>query len=327
MDICRFVSSKAVREYLKETGYSFNTLEAAYLIYFCKGLTLKEKHNAWKEVIETMPDMSPAKELPHCSWRCFEDSIHDCLKQHMENEDRLVETVSAIKEGAFLGLFYDSSGGEWSKCIATDIDDIEDKIAMEISKDYYGVIKKIDVICKSNKHNKEYIVTKNRNGEIMSVSTEMDRDTIEWQIEDMWFDIPTPFKKGDILIDPDRPESSGFWDGPFVLIETAPEFYKRKGRKGGCDFSDMTAFGYFQDEKGRLYDEVMHDYLSLEYYPEKELCGYNRTLVALSRLVKGEIDEVLFANAYDCILLQEQAKEVLPEMYTEETLKQLKILE
>ena len=324
MDICKFVNSKAIREYLKETGYSFNTLEAAYLIYFCKGLTLKEKHDAWKEVIETMPDMSPAKELPYCRWDCFKDSIHDCLKQHMENEDRLIETVSTIKEGAFLCRFYDSDGEEWSdRYLATDIDDVEDKIALEISEDDDDEIEMIEIICKSNKNNKEYAVTKNRNGEIISVYAEMKRSSIEWQIRDMWFDIPIPFKKGDILFDPEMLKTRG----PFVLVDTAPEYYRREGLKGVVDYTDMSVSGCFQDKKGRLCGDNMDDYLSLEYYPEKELRGYNRALVAVSRLLKGEIDEVLFANAYDSILLQEQAKEALPKMYREETLEQLKILE
>ncbi|MBR3148665.1 MAG: hypothetical protein IKF64_00700 [Eubacterium sp.] len=46
MDILRFVNSNAIREHLKKVNYQFNTLEAAYLIAFCKDSTLEERLNA-----------------------------------------------------------------------------------------------------------------------------------------------------------------------------------------------------------------------------------------------------------------------------------------
>ena len=51
MDIYRFVNSKDIRKYLKEANYQFNTLEAVYLVYFARYLTLNERHNAWNEII------------------------------------------------------------------------------------------------------------------------------------------------------------------------------------------------------------------------------------------------------------------------------------
>ena len=58
MDVSRFINSKDIREYLSQTDYRFNTLEAAYLIYACRFLTMREKHDAWDELIDTMPDMA-----------------------------------------------------------------------------------------------------------------------------------------------------------------------------------------------------------------------------------------------------------------------------
>lgn len=56
MDIFRFLNSKDIREHLKQLGYSFTAPEAAFLVWQCRSVTLKEKMAAWREIIETMPD-------------------------------------------------------------------------------------------------------------------------------------------------------------------------------------------------------------------------------------------------------------------------------
>ena len=114
---------------------------------------------------------------------------------------------------------------------------------------------------------------------------------LEWQLECMWFGIPTPFKRGDIVIDRARPFSGDFWSGPFIIIETATEYFKRKGRSGN-DSGDMFASGYFQNAQGDVYEEVMHEYLSLEYCKEEELKGFNKQLIELSKCIKrGDVYE------------------------------------
>ena len=85
MDILRFINSKDIRNHLKEINYQFNSLEAAWLIYQCKDAKLKEKHNAWNELIETMPDCS----IPERLNTVPQDSLHAFLKKYMELEDKL----------------------------------------------------------------------------------------------------------------------------------------------------------------------------------------------------------------------------------------------
>lgn len=67
----------------------------------------------------------------------------------------------------------------------------------------------------------------------------------------------------------------------------------------------MTAYGYFLNEKGEVFYECMHDYFSLDYYPEK-LEGEQRILAALSNYLKGEISINLLMNAYHIILSEEK---------------------
>ena len=56
MDIYSFVNSRDIREHLRKIGYSFNSLETAWLIYACKRLSYEEKKEYWRELIDTMPD-------------------------------------------------------------------------------------------------------------------------------------------------------------------------------------------------------------------------------------------------------------------------------
>lgn len=83
MDILRFVNSKDIREHLRNIGYEFNSLEAAWLIYQCHDATIDEKHKAWNELIEKMPDCTVTERLNTVP----QDSLHAFLRQYMELED------------------------------------------------------------------------------------------------------------------------------------------------------------------------------------------------------------------------------------------------
>ena len=56
MDIFRFINSGVMRKHLKYMVYEFSSFEAAWMIYQCHSAPISEKHAAWKELIETMPD-------------------------------------------------------------------------------------------------------------------------------------------------------------------------------------------------------------------------------------------------------------------------------
>lgn len=45
-EICRFVNSKDIRNYLAAINYYFTTAEAAWLVYQCRDATLAEKYAA-----------------------------------------------------------------------------------------------------------------------------------------------------------------------------------------------------------------------------------------------------------------------------------------
>lgn len=128
------------------------------------------------------------------------------------------------------------------------------------------------------------------------------------RLDEVCFVCPVPFQKGDIVC---ASSSTYMANGPFVFLETwyegrtAEEI--RKYLKG-ADSSDMTAYGYFQDEdggyNGRIYWECMHNYLNLEYY-RGNFKGKKRVLKAVSNFLKGELDLEQVLNAYHIILNEE----------------------
>ena len=79
MNIFHFINSRDIREYLKKQSYAFTSLEAAWLIYQCRSATIKEKHAAWQEIVEMMPDCEIA-ERPHTTPH---NSLHQFLKEYI----------------------------------------------------------------------------------------------------------------------------------------------------------------------------------------------------------------------------------------------------
>ena len=125
----------------------------------------------------------------------------------------------------------------------------------------------------------------------------------------MWFKIPVPFQKGDIVYE-NRHNiyTDNGKDMPFVLEKICywgiDDIEEAKNKHAWCDM-DMTAYGYFQKENGEIYYECEHNYLALEYYPE-ELEGERRILKALSNYLKGKISIDLLMNSYHIILNEEE---------------------
>ncbi len=148
------------------------------------------------------------------------------------------------------------------------------------------------------------------------IENEHDYEIYREVFNGLWFGLPTPFHKGDIVWNPKA--SEGYCTGPFVTtgvcldgIENAK--VKDDLRKNG-DTLDMCAGGYFLNEDGSIYQECMSNYMDLEFY-EKELTGAQRTLIALSNFLKGEIDPALFARAHHQIITAGYADDSIPQDY------------
>ena len=323
MDIFRFINSKDIRNHLKKIGYEFSSLEVAWLIYQCYDATIKEKHRAWNELIETMPDCTIEERLNTVS----QESLHAFLKNYMALEDKYLNEFYDEKHAdtfddnkpfvfKFEYIYEDGSKYDWDT-VFSRFDAIYENI-MEPEGDIVSIrCTKMQL----DRLNTWQIVYLTPSFDILRLDPgriENDEESdIYWGVfEGLWFDFPTPFQKGDIVWNPRTPD--GFCAGPFVttgvcLDGIESERVKQNIRKGG-DTSDMCAGGYFLNEDGSIYQECMSNYMDLEFY-EKELTGAQRTLIALSSFLKGEIDPALFARAYHQIVTAGYADDSMPKDY------------
>ena len=86
MDLFRFIDSKDIREHLRQIGYSFTAPEAAFLVWQCRSVTLKEKIAAWREISRTISDCSMGERLNMDEM----PSIHEFLEQYITLIERLL---------------------------------------------------------------------------------------------------------------------------------------------------------------------------------------------------------------------------------------------
>ena len=163
----------------------------------------------------------------------------------------------------------------------------------------------------------------------------LSNDPILLQFFFMWFDIPTPFRCGDI-VQPIRPYGESGQTRVLYYLPTwgKSELLKRgfppadpwlahadkillKARKqGGC--SDMQAYGCGYDEGGQLQigdNGFAANYLDLEYATEP-LKGADCLLYGLREYLNGNIDAEILVNSSRLILLEEACRQQQRNMDT-----------
>ena len=327
--ICGFVNSKDVGSYLAEINYQFSPAEAAWIVAQCRRLTLEARHAAWQDIMDTTPDCA----LESGQWPSADVRLHDVLRRVIEMDRNNLSVFYSGDENAVYQYTidclnceqlddYDDSPlfSQYEKCLAAVKEDIgkygnEDIWFITIRKNYIDDPKRNLEMCL----NKDCAVTS-----IRGAHGELDRNGMDLQtvFDDLWFSIPAPFKKGDIVWQMDRIVEAG----PIVVDGITPDDYAATGHKG-CDSSDMDVWGYFQNDRGELYHEVTHNYMDFEFFPEEMLVGKRRVLKALSNYLKGKIEIELFALAYRRILLEEELKDSMPNWFLEEGLRLAGIIE
>lgn len=307
MDIYEFINSKDIRAYLRERRYAFDPLQCAFLIYQSGRHTLEEKHAAWQEIIDTMPDMPVPKRLNCTGW----ESLHTMLRDYMAMENKYLARLKQPETNAVYSPRFEATGESTSELQEDD---------NYLTQDYWACF---DYACSQSQSNdmekfcieKRYIDCKgfmcsikaifDQNGKLLSVEWYLPPESktigehlkgiphgtkaefdLKWDSFDgLWFDIPIPFERGDIVCDCFRKE-------PFVLMGTTPWYWRQNRPKDGVrwrgDSTDMDAQGYGHDaDSSFLYDDYRCDYLNLEYYRE-ELRGSEKLLAAYSSYVKKE---------------------------------------
>ena len=342
MDFTNFINSKDIRDYHREIGYQYNALEAAWLVSQCHSITLLEKHEAWQWIIDNMPDYAITNVG---KWHPLKgESVHKMLADYMDMQDQFIAefkdetggwfysyTSHYYANNSFDSNLYEGFFSSWGKCVETIN-------ASEYPEDgfVFATIKRLkpDEDYKTSRTHGEIEV--DIIGQILDVSLWSFAETNErwFQLEgffdELWFEFPVPFKKGDIVclkrsycteqVDPI------VLTGIIIPPWSERDKYLEKRRKGG-DTSDMNIWGYAVDMEWYngyhgVYSEVWWNYMDVEYY-RKELSGVERVLQPISNWLKGEFgdDLCLLLSAYHQIMSDVAVSKMTPAGFTKDSLK------
>lgn len=326
MDICSYINSKPIREYLKDINYDFNSKEAAWLIWQCFSIPLEEKHKAWKQLIQEMPDFDLGERFSYLPG----NSLYELIRRSIKHDEECLKIFEKKEAGAvYRYRFYCFGNHSWCEDYEGVYSSLEE-CWNEIEEDMDLNIEVVEI-------RKQYISTNSmievryepRNRTVLDIYSNYNDDVNENKIDDsfteMWFNFPVPFEKGDILVPVHKTGPNYLWSewGPFVMDSITPwekELNERMKNEIWGDSSDMLAWGYFQDPDGRIYHEGTHDYMNLDYY-KGPFNGPRRLLIALSNFVKGKIRLELLLTAYRKIIIDEFCDDVmLRSWYCEEEL-------
>lgn len=309
MDIYSYLNSLNIEAHCRKIRHPFSGIESAFLVWKSDHHSIEEKHRAYREIIASSGDETILLD------RRGEDrpfALRDFLNRYMEIENRLLRLFCETSplSSYFYRVYWDGGKRDTDRGLYATLDDCICALSADW-EDEDHVIKTI--VSKQWHRSKEYPegkalwvqlmpdycmgLTGICSGSCSAFLTEEEADIFDF-FDRFWLYVPAPFQKGDIVYDAvsGRPE-------PFLLEGLCYQKIDREHldrlKKHG-DLTDMTAYGYFLTEDGRLYYECMHDYLSLQYYTEP-LAGKARILKPVSNYMKNEIDFLLLLNA--CIII------------------------
>lgn len=342
MDILSFVNSRDIRVHLEKMQYAFSAPEAAYLIFYSYTATLEEKICAWKEIVDTMPDCAMEKRLnlpPIPSFHGFLTKYIRALQEDVSNflyGENCVYSYYCHSSSHFCG---DDGWSEESRLFSSfavcreayEQDDRypdSDLIRLRRRRIYNDSSQLCD-------DRDTYLFLNHQGQFVLPPSSDflLSNDPILSQFFYMWFDIPTPFRCGDIVRSirpygvPNRPRILYYlptWDKKVLLergfppnvpwLQYADEAVEKAHRTGDC--SDMQAYGCWYDNDGQLWIGdygFAENYLDLEQVTEP-LMGRDRLLYGLQEYLKGNIDAEVLVNSSRLIRMEESCRKQQRDM-------------
>lgn len=323
MDIYSYLNSKDVAEHCRTINHQFNAIGTAFIINACRHISLEEKLHLFQEIIDTMPDeiLTEKARILRTNMQLKYEYFHAALAHYTEAMRNSLKGFTTSEPDAVFS--WEFSRTDWHdnidrKKVYSTYAAAKEALMKELLEDkdedlelYTGYIRKLRL----DSEDSAFVTM--RNGILTDLYDSRIEDECEF-FESIWVKIPVPFKEGDLLwgTNPHQLGCSNTGKEPMVFVDVCYEGLdendpKDRRRMAGRDASDMTAYGYWLDEKGRLYTEVMHSYHDLEYY-RGEIKGDVRLLKALSAHLKGEIDAHILLIAFDAIQRNRDIQSVIP---------------
>lgn len=300
MNIYEFINSKDIREHWEKINYVPTALESVWLVWQSKNHTLKQKHVAYREIIDNTKDCS----IPAGLHDIPQESLHNFLERYMKIELELVSKFYTNEPNAVYSyrMCFDDDR-DWYKesALFASFDEASAHSKGDGDPPYPNFVEFTKIYV--GNEGRRIFTRFSLEGEIVSMdegyylTDEKDIEIFQEVFWNMWFSFPTPFKKGDIV-----KTAQGKYTRPstFADLFSLTSICNESKRTPG-DGSDMTAYGYFIDLDGVAYHECIHDYMDLEY-AKTPLINENKLLLPISKYLKGEIDLGLLLGAYRNIL-------------------------
>lgn len=322
-DDYNLINSKAISDYCRSIKHEFNTEELAVLVYRNKKMSIEEKIEKYKDLVKNYPDMEVIERI-NCK---HYDSVKTMIKNEISRlEDLYHKFISKSEDCIYTWIEYNKSTLQYDYRSAIEN---TKRTFEEVYKDVSDYVKEYDdtisfEIIMKNFNNSEDKITgfyMLENKEIKLINLIENKNNF-LDIDNIFLNIPTPFKKGDILISDSKCKNYGDFGEIFVLdyLSTWKKDLDELLKKGNYDSSDMIGYGYYlygEDSTEFVLDHKW-DYDSFEYYGG-ELTGKNRILKDISSFIKGKIGLELFVHAYDIYKIE--YKNEMPNFYTDEGLK------
>lgn len=280
MDIYNFLCSSDIADHCRNIGHTFSPLDMAVLVAM-SDKTIKEKHEAWREIIADYPDM-PIHDTLNFDAR---ESLYEYLRELIAYEEKRIETFYA-QDDCTVYRFRVLWQAEWSDK-HSGVYTTYDKAWASIWE-YWGKEDQITCFEIEKVRLNDSGITQartNSDGELLSLyhfgfSENMERNLDN--LEMIFIHLPVPFENGD-LVD---------YDGKPSVLTYLPHWYTEKpgityeerlsGKWG--DGSDMHANVHYIGDDGTL-DYAHVPFHRLKYW-HSEFEGQNRFLKHLSYFIK-----------------------------------------
>ena len=312
--IAEYVNSRDVADFLLGIRYEFSLIEAAWLIFHCKNLTMEERHNAWMSLRESYSDVNIDLEYAE-----YKGSLFSYVEGLIARENKLVSLFfDSESHATYSYSFYD--GKEWidDDDVFESFEDCFDAFGEDMGLDpkFVSVVKKYTgrlenkIVCRLtvDKRPVEIVYDSFVDDLHLDASYEGFDGSLFYHL-DKEINIPTPFKEGDIIEcvggKYSAPSSFG---GRFVLARSGLDAKADTlGLSRYLDEKSACPEGYFILEDLGIYRTPIYDALDYEYSRD-ELSGEERFLTPLSKFLKGEMELGQLLATYKMTLGEAMAK-------------------
>ena len=291
-NIYNFFESSDIAEHCQKIGHVFSPLDMAILVNI-SSKSIKEKHAAYKTIINDYPDTPIHKTLHYDAM----DSLHGILRELITWEEskindfyttgkdilyrqhiRFIESYNTFEHHMYRYDNCYSSAEKALSAVRESYDFKEDRVyKIGLVKEY------IDT-------DEQFYVWVDFNGEITSISppTSSDNPPIDFNL--IFFHLPVPFEKGDLV--------TMEYDGKPRILVDIPHWYTGNrpyeeflsGKFG--DGSDMLGRYYYIGENGTLENDHGITDLHMIRYFTGELKGQERFLKYLSQYIKNKDESI-----------------------------------